>query len=354
MRTVGVEEELLLVDLDGSAMPAAEQVEARSDVLEHELKQEQVEIASDPHRSLAHVRDDLLERRAIAQKAAQKSGASVAAIGTTPLPTSTHQTRNTRYQRMADAFGMVAAQQLTCGQHVHVSIESRAEGVAVLDRIRGWLPVLRAISANSPFWHGADTDYASYRSVLWGQWPTTGPTEIYTDEGGYDTAVEALVATGAALDIGMIYFDARLSAKYQTVEIRVADACTDLDDALLITALCRAMVETAAGQWHAGSPAEPTPTAVLRAANWRAARYGIDGDLVHPGTGRLAGPGQVLADLVEEFRPALRSAGDERLVTDGLARLRRHGTGSTRQRAVYAESGDLRAVVDDAARRTVG
>ena len=110
----------------------------------------------------------------------------------------------------------MARQQLSCGMHVHVGLESRAEGVAVLDRIRPWLSVLMALSANSPFAHGVDTGYASYRTVLWGQWPTATVTEAFGDEAGYDRVIAELIASEAALDDGMIYFEARLSASYPT------------------------------------------------------------------------------------------------------------------------------------------
>ena len=175
----------------------------------------------------------------------------VVAVATSPFKVRPTPTENERYARMTEMFGIIARQQLTCGQHIHVSINSPDEGVAALDRIRGWLPLLTAISANSPYWQGQDTGYASYRSIAWGQWPTAGPTEAFGDVDGYHRAIAGLLATGAAMDDGMIYFDARLSAKYPTLEIRVPDVCTDVGDSALIAALARGLVDTSATDWRA-------------------------------------------------------------------------------------------------------
>ena len=170
----------------------------------------------------------------------------VVAVATSPFKVRPTATENERYARMIEMFGIIARQQLTCGQHIHVSINSPDEGVAALDRIRGWLPLLTAISANSPYWQGQDTGYASYRSIAWGQWPTAGPTETFGNVTGYHQAIKGLLETGAAMDDGMIYFDARLSASYPTLEIRVPDVCTDVGDSALIAALARGLVDTAA------------------------------------------------------------------------------------------------------------
>lgn len=355
VRTVGVEEELLLVDAAGDALPIGERVldATVSCELEHEFKLEQTETATKPCRGIDDLRSQLADRRHAADRAARRVGGRAVALGTSPLPARTHQTPNDRYRRMAAEFGAVAEQQLACAQHVHVGIASRAEGVAVLDRIREWLPVLRALGANSPFWQGIDTSYASYRSVLWGQWPTAGPTGQFGDVAGYDAAVADLIGTGAALDTGMIYFDARLSERFQTVEIRVADMCTELDDALVVAALSRALVHTAADAWRAESRPLSWRTELLRAASWRAARHGLAGQLVDPTSGRLAEAWIVVERLRTHVADALAAAGDDKLVGCGLTRLRERGSGADRQRAVRRRTGDLRAVVAEAVERTL-
>ncbi len=160
--------------------------------------------------------------------------------------------------------------------------------------------MLVALAANSPYAENGDTGYASWRQQVWSRWPSAGPAEPFGSVAEYRRVAAALVATGAALDDGGLYFDARLAADYPTVEIRVADVCTDVEDALLVTALCRALVETVATQ---EPPRPPLRSDLARGADWRAARYGTDGELVHPVTGDLTPATDVVAALVD-VRPA--------------------------------------------------
>lgn len=358
--TVGVEEELLVVDLtDGHPTPRFDDLSramrARSggnDEVEHEFKREQAEIASAPFTDLDELRDDLAGRREALAAAALTQGLGVAALGSSPLPVRPTPTTNPRYQVMDAEFGLLAARQLTCGAHVHVAVGSRAEGVAVLNRLRPWLAVVAALNTNSPYWNGADSGYASYRSVVWSQWPTAGPFGAFDDLTSYDATIDAMLRTETILDDAMVYFDARLSVRYPTVEVRVADVCRDVADSALLAALVRGLVLTAGDAARDGTVAPPIRTEVLRLAAWRAARSGMDGDLVDVIAARPR-PAAVLVDrLVDAIGPALRRAGDANLVSDGLARIVDRGTGARRQRFVAGSSGDLRAVVLDAVHGT--
>ena len=179
-RSVGVEEEFLLVEpgtghpmaVAGTVLQAAGQA-AGSD-LEAELQQQQLETNSRPCQSLDDLHRELRRCRAAAATAARRAGAQAAALGTSPVPVQPRPVRTSRYERMAEAFGLTAHEQLTCGCHVHVEVSSADEGVAVLDRARPWLAVLLALSANSPFWQGLDSSYASFRYQVWGRWPAPG------------------------------------------------------------------------------------------------------------------------------------------------------------------------------------
>ena len=256
---------------------------------------------------------------------------------------------------MLDAFGLTAQEMLTCGCHVHVGVHDDEEGVAVLNRIRVWLPVLTALTANSPFWHGADTGYASYRSLAWQRWPSAGPTELFPDAAAYHRLVDDVLATGTALDSGMIYFDARLSEKWPTVEVRTADVALRVEDAVTLAGVVRGLVETAARQAADGDPPPAVRTEVLRVAAWRAGRSGLGGDLVDPRSGRPAPAARVVAALLEHIRPALADAGDEQRVAAGLATLLDRGTGADLQRRIHRETGgDLSAVVRAAVAATAG
>jgi carboxylate-amine ligase len=353
VRTVGIEEELMLVAVGESgartvAAGHALAADPETDV-EHELKLEQAEIATEPGSDLDSIEDELRKRRSEASTAADQRGALVAALATSPVPSAPTRTPDDRYGRMDERFALIVADQLTCGAHVHVSVASRDEGVAIIDAIRPWLSVLTALCANSPFWLGSDTGYASFRTIAWGRWPTAGPTTRFGSVEEYDRRVQTLIECGAALDAGMVYFDARLSASYPTVEIRVADVCPETADTVLLATLCRALVETAG---RGRLPSADVDISLLRAAAWRAARYGLAEDLVDPENGRLCAADDVLTRLVGRSQDALRDAGDFDRARDGIARVRARGTGADLQRASFARSHRLRDVVADAVERT--
>ncbi len=360
-RTVGVEEELLLFD-ERTGRPApvghaiAQDAEATPEgepqAVDHEFKLEQVETATEPTRDLDELRSGLVSRRAEVVERAGRERAVAAAIATNPLPLVPTLTPRERYVRMQAAFGLVARQELTCGMHVHVSVGSPDEGVAALDRIRPWLPVLLALSASSPYWQGEDTGLASFRSAVWSIWPTAGPTELFGDATRYAAVVGDLVASGAALDPKMVYFDARLSTTYPTVELRVPDVCTDVDAAVAVAGLARALVDRAVADWHDGRPAPGHPRAVVRAAGWVAARHGLSGHLLDGRTLKPVSAAAALRGLLDHAGDALAAHGDLDRVRETVERICAEGTSAQRQRAVFARAGDLHAVVRDAVART--
>ncbi|MFN2496136.1 MAG: glutamate--cysteine ligase [Pseudonocardiaceae bacterium] len=357
-RRVGVEEELLLVDPDSGvplAVSSAVLQQAPTEQpgeLTGELTQEQIETATRPCTSLDELGSELRRWRRAAAAAAETTGAQVAALATPPLPVRPSITPESRYRRMAEEFGRTAAEQLTCGCHVHVEVDSDEEGVAALDRIRGWLPPLLALSTNSPFWQGEDSGYASFRSQVWNRWPSAGPTELFGSAATYHATVKAMVSSATLLDEGMVYFDARLSDQHPTLEVRVADVCLHPDDAVLLAALIRALVDTAARAWRASEPPAPLRVELLRLATWRAGRSGLDGDLLDP-AGRPAPAEQVVRRLIEQVTPALQGLGELDTVEDLLTALLRRGNGATAQRRVYRSRQGLADVVTHAVARTV-
>ncbi|MEV5956919.1 glutamate--cysteine ligase [Streptomyces sp. NPDC051987] len=360
MRTVGVEEELLLVDPGtGEPQASAAAVLARAsladpaqDVFEKELYGQMLEFATHPQSDMAELGEEIVRCRKEAARLAGELGSAVVALATSPLPVSPSVSVNRRYQWMAEHYGIATREQLVCGCHVHVAVESEDEGVGVLDRIRPWLPVLTAISANSPFWQGNETGYASYRSRVWTRWPSAGPTELFGTPERYHRLVADMVDTGVILDEGMAYFDARLARRYPTVEIRVADVCLRAGTAVLVATLARALVETAAREWRAGREPVDHGVALHRLAAWRAARSGLDGELLDPGTLRPRAANAVLESLLAHTRDALVGSGDLAAVEEAVERLLERGNGADEQRALLAETGSLRDVVTECVRRT--
>lgn len=353
LRKVGVEEELMLVDpgsglvaaVSGSAVLANETNEEVSE----ELFQQQIETSTRPCTRAEDLLAGLREGRRAVGEAAAAAGARAVAVPT-PVIGEAHAdvTRTPRYSTIRDQYGETARRALVCGMHMHVDISSDEEGVRVVDGLRPWLPLLVALGANSPYWQGRDSGYASWRSQVWSGWPTAGVGEAFGDVASYKEVSEQMIAWGAAIDAGMLYYDVRLAEKYPTVEVRVVDVCTDVEDAVLVALLARALVSTVA--------ADPSPVLrrsdLLRVAGWRAARDGISHELVHPVEARLASPRIVFEATVEYARAALEEADELEFVRDSFERLLARGNGATRQRTQFEAAGSLRAVVEDLARRT--
>jgi glutamate---cysteine ligase / carboxylate-amine ligase len=363
VRQVGVEEELLLVDPDTRELANGagavlhthrterddESADGAPADLEGELLRHMVETHTDPHTDLAEIDRQVREARRTALTAAQDAGLALAAVGVPPLGSAEPGvSANPRYERIVNEFGELGRRAGTLGMHVHVDIADEEEGVRVIDGLRPWLPVLIALSANSPYAGGRDTGYASWRHQVWSHWPSAGTAEPYGSAEAYRRVSADLIRLGAALDSGMLYYSARLSEAFPTVEIRVADTCTEVDDALLVVALSRALVETLAAE----DPPPPVRSDLLRAAGWRASRYGVSGDLVHPLTWEVVPALDALRALVEHVGAALDAAGDTARVEHSLERLSATGNGARRQRAALERSEDLRGVVDDLVART--
>ncbi len=375
VRSVGVEEELLLVE-PGSGRPRAVAETAlraikRADAaegespespdgsadgdaaesLDFELQSQQLETNTRPCRDLEELGHELRRCRSLAAEVAASAGARIAALATSPVPVVPQLVRKGRYLDMARAFGLTAYEQLTCGCHVHVEIASPDEGVAVLDRMGPWLSVLLALSANSPFWQGQDSSYASFRYQAWGRWPNSGPTDTFGTVEAYQESVRLMVASGTLIDSGMVYFDARLSEHYPTLEIRIADVCLYADDAVLIAALARALVDTEARRWQAGADIPHRRTELLRLAAGRASRSGLDADLLNPLTGLPEPAAAVASVFLEHVRDSLDETGDTETVTGLLAAVLARGNGSAFQRDAF-QDGNLACMVDKAAAAT--
>ena len=359
MRTFGVEEELLIVDPE-SGEPlaladallaghhvAADDLPAEPDAHHHagnqadhddemglsaELKLEQIETQTRPCREYGSLLEQIRAGRALADQAARKHGARVAALATSPVASPSHTTPDPRYARMLERFGLTAQEQLTCGFHVHTYIESPEEGVAVLDRIRDKLAVLTALSANSPFWNGVPTGFESYRTQAWNRWPTAGPAGIYGTYPAYRRVVTRLLETGVMLDEGMLYFDARLSRNHPTVEVRVADVCLRAEDAALIAVLVRALVESASREWREDVDPAPVPTVLLRMASWQASSEGLSGELLDFGNFKPAPAADVVRSLVDYLAPVLKEQGELALARQGVEDIIARGTGAAEQR----------------------
>ena len=357
--TLGVEEEFVLLDPStGATVLAGPDLVRMLDEepgVQQELMRFQVETGTRVCTGLDDLGRELIRLRRLAAAAAAHLGCRLVASGVAPyrtpgLPAVTGQPR---YQELARRYAPVVADAGTCGCHVHVGVPSREAGVQVLARLRPWLAPLLAISANSPIAGGHDTGWASWRYPIWSRWPTAVPPATWPDAAAYDTAVRRLIGRGAALDERSIYFLARLSPRYPTVEVRVADVCLDAGTAVLLAGLTRALVATALAEARRGTPVAAPPARQVAAALAAAARHGLAAAAADPVTGQPADAPALRSRLLDHVYPALSDHGDTETITRLLHRLDQRGTGADRQRALFTSAASAPAFIQALARATL-
>lgn len=352
--TLGVEEEYQIIDPETRALRSRGQrvlkaaQQTLGDEVQPELHQSQIETATPICQTLSEVRAELARLRGEIIAAAQADGNTIAAAGTHPFSHWEEQriTPKPRYRGLVHDFQQLAREQVIFGCHVHVGLADPEDGVAVINRARVWLAPILALAANSPFWQGDDTGYASFRTELWGRWPMAGPPLLFADRAEHDRLIRALVATGSIEDMTKVYWDIRLPEKVPTVEFRIADVCQTIDEAVMVAGLARALARTCREQAGRNEPFPAARPELLRAAHWRAARYGLDADLIDLAGERAVPAAELVEALLAFVRPSLEAFGDwdevSALVRETLGR----GNGATRQRRAFERTGRLEDVVD--------
>ncbi|WP_010475047.1 carboxylate-amine ligase [Streptomyces somaliensis] len=344
--TLGVEEEFLLLDaVDGSPVGGggdvldADRRHRRPDGaaergLQRELLSTMVETATGVCTDLAGLRAELAAARARLARAARDAGLRPLASGTAPMAAPVRAVTPTRhYRQMARLYGRLTDETETCGCHVHVGVPDRESAVGVLNHLRPWLPVLLALSANSPYHQGADTGHASWRTLVLSRWPTHQIPPRFASAAQYDRTVAALRRTGVLPSrAANAYWFARPSHHLPTIEVRVADVTPSVDEAVLQAGLTRALVTSALDAVVRGRPAPRLPDHAAGAALWTAARYGVRGPALHPVTGDRVPAAEAVRALLDRVRPALEASGDEAEVRELAERVLAHGTGADRQR----------------------
>ncbi|MFD8388157.1 glutamate--cysteine ligase [Streptomyces sp. NPDC059680] len=359
--TLGVEEEFVLADR-GTRSAVCRSLSVVSAARDHlggphvvpELSQSQVETVSGVCRTGVELEAEIVRLRAGAAAAAAEHDcllvpSGVAVLGRSGPPPVLDQAR---YQALARRFGQVIHEQGVNACHVHVGVAAREEAIQAVNHLRGWMPLLLALTANSPYCDGRDTGYASWRSMVWSRWPSAGPPPHLRGAAHYEQVVGQLMGSGAALDPAMVYWYVRPSAHLPTIEVRIADVLPDAGATTAYALLVRALVGHAVEVVRAAELAPEVPDLLLRAAYWQAARHGPSGTL--PGTHiHDCAPmtvGRLIEELWKRVEPYLSRYGDDRRVGDWLADVQLNGSGSARQRRVAERHEDgLRAVVDDLA-----
>jgi glutamate---cysteine ligase / carboxylate-amine ligase len=352
--TVGVEEEYQIVS------PTTRELHSRGARLllraqdavgeqaQSELYLSQIEIGTHICRTLREVRDEIVRLRGEVIAAAGKGGSAIAAAGTHPFSHWEDQqvTPKARYIGIAQDYQQLAREQLIFGCHVHVGIDDREAAVQVMNRARPWLAVMLALAANSPYWLGADTGYASFRTEIWRRWPMAGTPHAFASRAEYDALIDCLVATDSITDATKIYWDVRPSARFETLEFRVTDVCMTADEAVMIAGLARGLARTCYAQTMRDEPLVHARPELLRAAKWRAARYGLDADLIDAHAGNSAPARSMVEKFLSFVRPSLEEHGEWDEVSAIARETVERGNGATRQRQAYARAGRLEDVVD--------
>jgi glutamate---cysteine ligase / carboxylate-amine ligase len=357
--TMGVEEEFLLADPETGEPVALNRAVAeragRAGVdLQLELTSCQVETTSSVAQSGADLTADLRRLRRVAVDSAADAGARLLAVALPPtVPHHFPVTDTPRYRRIAERFGMIAHEQGISGCHVHVAVPNRDAAIGVSNRLRPWLPLLLALTANSAVYRNADTGHASWRSILWARWPSAGPPPHFESADDYDAMVTMMLDSGAMLDGAMLYWDVRPSANYPTIEVRVSDVPATVGETVLLACLVRALVMTVLEDERRGQPELPLTPHALRAAYWKAARDGLAGSAIDLAGGHALLPvTELLGDLIERVAPALRATGDYDTVRDSLNRVVAGGNGAMRQQSAWQRGKNVLDVVEEAARAT--
>ena len=305
-------------------------------------------------RTVAEAVEDAVDLRRRLRDAARERGSLIAGGGTHPFSRYEHQeiTESPRYLALADSMQWVAQRELIFGLHIHVGLESARQAIAVSNALRTWLPELLAISANSPFWQGRDTGLASTRTQVFETFPRTGLPPAFSSFEEFEQLIERGVKTNSLPDYTFIWWDLRPHPKLGTIEIRICDAQTRVESLAGIAALVQSLVGTLAERYGRGQPMPVQPRTLIEENKWRAARYGLDGQLIDLERDEERPARQAVAMLLELATPAAR-----RLACSGelqaVERILDLGTGAREQRRVQAETQSLLAVARWLAEQTV-
>ncbi len=355
--TLGVEEEFFLVDRrtrvlsDAGPVLGAANEDATHDEIPaytREFRRSMIESRTKVCDSLEDVRGELQRLRGGLVRAAAEADLLLLAAGSAPLVDwkAPGVTPAPRYQRMADAYQQLAREQLMCACHVHIGIPDEDLAIGVLNRVTPWLATVLALFASSPFWMGDDTGYASYRTILWQRWPTAGIPGTFGSATEYRAVVESLIKSGVISDAGQIYWAVRLNPTYNTVEVRIADACTTIDEAVAYAGLSRALVRVGLEEGRSERRCFGVRPEILSAARWRAARSGLEDVLIDPFTDEPVPALAMVERLMGYVRPALEDVGDWDEVSDLVEQTVTRGTSAARQRVAYRRADRLEDVVD--------
>src|SRR5437762_7995641 len=357
--TLGIEEEFAIVDpqtrelkshiqeiLEGGKVLLKEQIKP-------EMHQSVVELGTEICDSIDHARAHVIELRSTLADLASRSGLKIASVGTHPFSHWHDQliTEGERYQEIVKDMQLLARANLIFGLHVHVGIPDRDSAIQVMNQTRYFLPHIYALSVNSPFWVGRNTGLKGYRLKVFERFPRTGIPDAFESLSEYEDYCKLLVKTGCIDNPKKIWWDIRLHPFFNTLEMRVCDAQSRVDDTLAMAALIQAVIAKLYKLFRQNTTFRVYRRRLLDENRWRASRYGIDGKLIDFGREAEVETRSLVNELIEFISTEIVELGSIREL-EHIERIMREGTGADRQVATWERTHDMKAVVDQIVRET--
>ena len=351
--TVGIEEEFQIVDPETRELRSHIQ-EILADgkmILEERVKAEMhqsvVELRSEVCHDTAGARQQVVRLRSELAMLAARDGLKIASAGTHPFSHWMDQliTADERYATIVKDMQQIARVNLIFGLHVHVGIPDREEAIQLMNQARYFLPHIYALSVNSPFWLGQNTGFKSYRHNIFERFPRTGIPDVFESLSEYEDYLKLLISTNCIDDAKKIWWDIRLHPFFNTLEFRICDAQSGVDDTIALAAMIQAIVFKLHKLLRQNISFRIYRRREIDENRWRASRYGLDGKLIDFGRGREVDTRSLIHEILEFISPEVDELGSQREMAH-IERILREGTGADRQLAVWERTQDMKAVVD--------
>jgi glutamate---cysteine ligase / carboxylate-amine ligase len=360
--TLGVEEEYML--LDGETFDLVQHIETvLAAAVGHELEtrinaelmQSVLEIATPVCRNAGDVDAWLRKLRSYVCELGRERGLRVGSAGTHPFSLFERQriTARDRYRNLVDQMQYIARRELIFGLHVHVAVDEPDKAIAVLNGLALDVPILLGLSGSSPFWRGEATGFSSIRQMVFAAFPRSGMPPYFRDYAEYAEVIGQLEKTGCIADYTHIWWDVRPHPKWGTIEVRICDAVTRVEDAVAIAAYCQALVKLYSERHDRGEEIPFVHRMLAQENKWLAARYGLGAPLMDLATGRRnrVALAQLVRRRLRELEPHARDLGSEREL-EGIGEILRRGNGADRQQRVFNANRDIVEVVQEIANAT--
>jgi len=358
--TLGIEEEFQIVDphtrelrshvseiLEEGKMLLGEQVKP-------EMIQSMIEVGTGVCKDIKEARTDITNLRGILSSLVRKKGLEIVAAGTHPFSHWQDQKifESSRYELIVEENQMIARSLLTFGLHVHVGVADPERAIHIMNAVRYSLPHVLALSTSSPFWLGVHTGLKSYRSEVFTRFPRTGIPDHFDSNSSFQRYVNLLIETGCIDDGKKIYWDVRPHPFFPTLEFRICDIPTRVDDTIAIAALFQALVAKINGLLDQNLTFRLHHKMLIEENKWRAVRYGLDGKMIDFGKGKEVPVRDLIRELLEFVDNVIDDLGSRKEINH-IYKILERGTSAEEQLRVWRETGDVKAVVDRLIRLTL-